>query len=127
MIQNDAYYEDVLVYQSAVVELLYEVDVEGRGGFEVNVVFESLLKHKAEMARFGTVAIVVAALIVSLGNSHVKHAFGSLYLRGDFGQICNLQRRTVLLDSLHQRNVVEIEFALLGAKFILWKVESLID
>ena len=119
--------EDVLVEQFLFVELLYQVDVESRRSFEIDVVFQRLLEYKTEVTGFGTIAIIVGAGIIGFCDSDVEHAFGPLDLRGDFRQICNLQRRTVLLDNLHQRNVVEIEFALLGAKFILWKIESLID
>ena len=79
------------------------------------------------MARLGAIAIIVSAFVVGLGNGHVEHAFGTLYLRRDFGQIRYLQRRSVLFDNLHKGNIVEIEFTVLRAEFILGKIEGLID
>ena len=54
-------------------------------------------------------------------------ALGALYLRGDFGQISNLERSAVLLDDLHQRDVVEVEFAIFCAELILREIEGLVD
>ncbi len=79
------------------------------------------------MTRLGTVAIVIRTLVVRLGDSHIKQTFRTLYLTADFGQVGNLQRGAVLLDNLHQRDVVEVQFAILGTEFILRKIESLIN
>ena len=82
-----AYDELVFINQSLIVKFLYQIDVEGRGGLEVDIVLECLLKDETEVAGFGTIAVIVAALIVGLGNGDIEHAFGALYLGGDFGQV----------------------------------------
>ena len=79
------------------------------------------------MARFGAVAIIVGAVVVGLGYCDIEHTLGALYLRGDFGQISNLERSAVLLDDLHQRDVVEVEFAIFCAELILREIEGLVD
>ena len=79
------------------------------------------------MAGLGAVAVVVAPLIVGLGDGNVEHTFGTLDLGGYLGQVGYLERSSILLDDFHERDVVEIEFAFFGAKFILWEVEGVVD
>ena len=75
----------VLVDKPLVVELLDEVDVEGRGCFEVDVVLEGFAEHEFKVRRLGAVAVIVAALVVSLGDGDVEEALGALYLRANLG------------------------------------------
>ena len=117
----------VLVDHAAVVEGVDDVDVVGRRGFEMDVVLERLLQHEREMARFGAVAVVVHPLVVDLGHRHVEHALGPVDLLGDLRQVGDLERRAVLLDELHQRNVVELQLPLLHRELVLGKIEGLFD
>ena len=117
----------VLVDDPAVVEGVDDVDVVGRRGFEVDVVFERLFEHEGEVARFGAVAVVVGALVVDLRHGHVEHALGTCDLRGDLRQVGDLQRCAVLLDDLHERNVVQIQLVVLDRKFVLREIERLFD
>ena len=117
----------VLVDDPAVVEGVDDVDVVGGRGFEVDVVFERLFEHEGEVARFGAVAVVVGALVVDLRHGHVEHALGTCDLRGDLRQVGDLQRRAVLLDDLHERNVVQIQLVVLDRKFVLREIERLFD
>jgi hypothetical protein len=93
----------------------------------VDVVFERLFEHEGEVARFGAVAVVVSALVVDLRHGHVEHALSTCDLRGDLRQVGDLQRRTVLLDDLHERNVVQIQLVVLDRKFVLREIERLFD
>ena len=119
--------EDVFGDEPLGVELLDEVDVECRGGLEVDVVFEGFFEDEAEVAGLGAVAVVVGAFVVGLGYSDVEHALGTLYLRGYFGQIGYLEGCPVLLDDFHEGDVVEVELAVFRAEFILRKIEGLVD
>ena len=93
----------------------------------MDVVLQGFLKHEGEVRTLGTVAVMVVALIVHLGHGHVEHPLGPLYLGGYFGQIRYLQRRTVLLDDVHHRDVVKIEGPVFYAEFVLRKLEGLLD
>ena len=74
---------------------------------------------------------MVVALIVHLGHGHIEHPLGPLYLRGYFGQIRYLQRRAVLFDDIHHRNIVrnivEIQSSVLYTEFVLRKLEGLLN
>lgn len=119
--------EDVLVDETAVVEFLYEVDIECAGGFEIDVVFEGFFHDEAEVAALGAVAVVVGAFVVGLGDGDVEEPLGALNLGAYFGQIGDLQRGSVLLNDFHEGDVVEIEFAVFGAEFVLGEFERLVD
>ena len=86
-LETVAYNEYVFVNQAVVVELLDEVDVEGRRGLQIDVVFQGLLQHETEVTAFGAVAVVVCAFVVHLGYSHIEQAFGALDRRTYLGQI----------------------------------------
>ena len=117
----------LLVNQPLGVEFLDEVDVESRGGFEVDVVLEGFFEHEGEVARLGAVAVVVGAPVVGLCDGDVEETFGALYLRAYLGEVGDFERCSILFDDFHQRNVMEIEFAVLGAEFVLREVESLVN
>ena len=117
----------LLVDKPLCMQFLYQVDVESRRGLEVDVVLQGLLEHEGEVTALGAVAIVVSASVVGFCDGHVEQALGALYLRADLGQVGDFQRCAILLDDFHQRYVVEIEFAVLGAEFVLRKVESLVN
>ena len=70
---------------------------------------------------------VVGAFVVGLGYGYVEHAFGPLDLTAYLGQIGNLERGSVLFDDFHERDVVEVELAIFGAKFVLRKLKCLVD
>ena len=103
------------------------MDIVGRRRFEIDVVLERLLQHEREVRALGAIAIVIAAFIVNLGHRHIEQAFGALNLRSNLRQIGYLQRRSVLLDYVHQRNLVKIQFVVRHRKLILRKLESLLD
>ena len=117
----------VFIYQTLGMKLLYQVDVEGARGLEVDVVFQCLFHHKAEVAALGTIAVIVCAFVIGLGDGNVEHPLGPLDLRADLGQVGDLERGAVLLDYLHQRNVVEVQFAIFGSEFVLREFEGLVD
>ena len=117
----------VLVDDASVVEGVDDVDVVGRRGLEVDVVLHRLLEHEREVARLGAVAVVVRALVIDLGHRHVEHALGSVDLLRDLGQVGDLERRAVLFDQLHERNVVEEQLAVLDRELVLREIERLFD
>ena len=79
------------------------------------------------MARLGAVAVVVRALVIDLGHRHVEHALGSVDLLRDLGQVGDLERRAVLLDQFHERNVVEVQLVVLARELVLREIERLFD
>ncbi len=117
----------VLVEDAAVVEGVDDVDVVGRRGLQVDVVLHRLFEHEREVARLGAVAVVVRTVVVDLGHRHVEHAFGTVDLLRNLRQVGDLERRAVLLDELHQRNVVELQLPLLHRELVLGKIEGLFD
>ena len=88
---------------------------------------EALLQNEGEMRTFRAVTVVVAALVVYFGHGHVEHPFGPVDLGRDFRQIGDLQRGAVLLNDVHQRNIVEIQFIVHYRELVLRKFESLFD
>ena len=117
----------VLVDDSAVVEGVDDVDVVRRGGFEVDVVLHGLFQDEREVARLCAVAVVVRALVVDLCHRHVEHSLGAVDLLGDLREVGDLERGSILLDQLHERDVVEIQLVVLDGEFVLREVERLFD
>ena len=117
----------VLVDDAAVVEGVDDMDVVGRGGFEVDVVLHGLFEHEGEVARLGAVAVVVRPLVVDLGHRHVEHALGAVDLLGDLRQVGDLERSSVLFDEFHEGDVMEIELVVLDGELVLREVERLFD
>ena len=117
----------VLVDHAAVVQGVDDVNVVSRGGFEMNVVFHRLFQHEREVARLGAVTIVVRAFVVDLRHRHVEHALGAVDLLRDLRQVRYLERRTVLFDQFHERDVMEIQLVVFDRELILREVERLFD
>ena len=126
-LESVAYDVNALIDHAAVVQRIDDMDIVGRRRFEIDVVLERLLQHEREVRALGAIAIVIAAFIVNLGHRHIEQAFGALNLRSNLRQIGYLQRRSVLLDYVHQRNLVKIQFVVRHRKLILRKLESLLD
>ena len=98
-----------------------------RRRFQVDVVLHGLLQHEREMARLGAVTIVVRAFVVDLRHRHVEHALGAVDLLRDLRQVRYLERRTVLFDQFHERDVMEIQLVVFDRELILREVERLFD
>ena len=126
-LESVAYDVNALIDHAAVVQRIDDMDIVGRRRFEIDVVLERLLQHEREVRALGAIAIVIATLVVDLGHRHIEQAFGALNLRSNLRQIGYLQRRSVLLDYVHQRNLVKIQFVVRHRKLILRKLESLLD
>jgi hypothetical protein len=110
-----------------VVEGFDQIDVEGAGRFEVDVVFEGLFHDKTEVAALGAITKVVAAFVVDLGHGHIEHAFRPLDVGADFRQVGHLQWSPILLDEFHQGNVVPMEGVVLNVEFVLGPFKGLFD
>lgn len=93
----------------------------------MDVVLQRLFQHEGEVARFGAVAIVIGSFVIDLCHCHVEHSFGPVDLRRDLREVGDLERCPVLLDQLHERNIVEIQLIVLDGEFVLGKVERLFD
>ena len=122
-----AYDVNVLVNQSALIKRIDDMDVVGRRCLEIYLILQGLFQHEREMRTFRTVTVIVGTLVIDLGHRHVEHALGTVYLLRYLRQIGDFQRRPVLLDNIHQRDFVEVEFVILHRKFILWELERLFD
>ena len=121
--------DDVTVFvdDAAVVERIDYMYVVCRRRFQVDVVLHGLLQHEREMARLGAVTIVVRAFVVDLRHRHVEHALGAVDLLRDLRQVRYLERRTVLFDQFHERDVMEIQLVVFDRELILREVERLFD
>ena len=126
-LESVAYDVNVLVNQSALIKRIDDMDVVGRRCLEIYLVLQGLFQHEREMRTFRTVTVIVGTLVIDLGHRHVEHALGTVYLLRYLRQIGDFQRRPVLLDNIHQRDFVEVEFVILHRKFILWELERLFD
>ena len=79
------------------------------------------------MRTLGAVAVVVRALVVGLSHSNIEESLGTLNLRRYLGQIGYFERCTILLDDVHQRNIVEVEFIIFDSELVLRELESLLN
>ena len=70
---------------------------------------------------------MIVSLIVDLCHSHIEHPLGPLDLRRDLRQIGDLQRCSVLLDYIHNRNIVESKISIFNFEFVLWEFKSLFN
>ena len=104
-----------------------EVDVKSTGRFQVDVVLERLFQHKTEVAAFGTVAKMIASLVIHLGHGHVEHALGALDVGSNLGQVGHLQRSPILLDDFHEGNVVPVQDFILNVELFLRPFEGLLN
>ena len=93
----------------------------------MHVVLQGLVYHEGELGTLGAVAVMVFALIIGLGHSHLEQALCPLDLRGNLGKITDFQRRAILLDNLHEVNVVEHQVSVHYHEFILREIEGLIN
>ena len=68
---------------------------------------------------------MVIALIIDLGHRHVEQPLGPLYLRRYLRKIRDFKRCAVLLDDVHQRHFMKIQFIVFHTEFILRKLKGL--
>ena len=66
-------------------------------------------------------------LVVGFGYGYIEQAFCSLYLRAYLWQVGDFERGAILFDYFHEGDVMEIQFVVLSAEFVLRKVECLVD
>jgi hypothetical protein len=86
-----------------------------------------LIEHMAEVAAFGTVAIVVLAPVAHRLHRPGKHIPGFFDLRTNLGQIRQFERGAVFLNEVTKRDPVEQQVAIFQIKAFLREVEGLID
>jgi hypothetical protein len=75
----------------------------------------------------GTIAIVVLALVVVLFDGIYEPVLCTGYILGYFGQIGKLQRATIFLNQIVQRNIVEFQMVTVQGKFLLGEKIGLIN
>ena len=73
----------------------------------MHIIFQHFGQNKLKMIAFGTVAIVVIALVIGLCNGHVEPPFSLLDVLGNLRQIGDLQWCSVLFDDVHKWDVIE--------------------
>ena len=126
-LETVAHHEDVGRDGALLVQGLYNINVEGGRGLDVDVVFQHLLQHERKVRTFRAVAIMVVALIVHLGHGHVEHAPRLADVLGYLGQVSDAQRRAILLDKVHDRHAKPLEFVFHHGKLIVRKLERLFN
>ncbi len=102
------------------------IDVESRRGFQVDVILNHLVQHKREMRAFRTVTIIIGTLVIRLCYCHVEQSFRLLDLGTYLGEVGNLQRRSVLLDDVHERYIMESQFVFFHIELLLREFECLL-
>ena len=85
------------------------------------------MHHEGELGTLGAVAVMVFALIIGLGHGHLEQTLGTLDLGGNLGKVRNLERSAVLLDDIHEVDVIEQQIAVCHHKFVLREIEGLVN
>ena len=93
----------------------------------MDIVLQSLIHHKAEMGRLGTVTICIGALVIVSLDGVVEYGLGVLYVVADLGQVSKLKRCTVLFDDIHQVYAIEEEVVVFNIELFCRKVKSLLN
>ena len=77
------------------------------------------------MRTLGAIAVRIRTFVVVLCDGNVENPFRFLNLQADLGQVGNLERRSVLLDDIHEVDAVEVEVMVNNFKSFLGEVKSL--
>src|ERR1700743_2771361 len=77
------------------------------------------------MRAFGAIAVNVTAFIIGFGHGHVEQPLGLLDLGADLWQIGDLQRCTILLDDIHEWDIIEIQLIISYIEAFLGEIEGL--
>jgi len=93
----------------------------------MDIVLHHLIEDIAEVIALGAIAIVIVARIVERFDGPVEEVLGFLDLCTDTRQIGQLQRCTIFLDQVLDREVVESEISVVDIKSFLWEIKCLID
>src|SRR5690606_6711555 len=65
-------HKGVLTDLAILLQVIDNIDVKGRGGLDVNVVFQGLVQNMLEMGAFGTVTVVVGTFVIVFFHSPGK-------------------------------------------------------
>jgi hypothetical protein len=117
----------LLIEQPPADQVLDDGDVEGGRSFEVDLVLERFFQDETEIGTFGAVTIVVVALVINLGHCNIEQYLGLLYLGRYLGEITYFQWSTILLDDIHQRDIMKIKFIIFNSEFLLGEVKGLFN
>ena len=79
------------------------------------------------MRTFGTVRIIVVALITKVHDGFSKPAFSALNIIGDLRQVMKLERCAVFVNQTHEVDAVKEQAFFAQEEFILRKIKSLFD
>jgi hypothetical protein len=102
-------------------------NIERRGSLDVDVVFQSLIQHKAEMGGLSAVAVRIFSLVIVRLHRIAKIGLGILDAFRNLRQIGQFERRAIGFDDLHQIDSVEKEFIILYMKLLGRKIKRLLD
>ena len=102
--------DDILILVDSTFRFksFYQVKVESRRRLQMDVILQRFSHDKLKMRTFCTVAIVVGTLVVNLCHRDIEHSLCPLNLRGDFRQIRDFQRCSILIDDIHHIDVMKI-------------------
>jgi hypothetical protein len=93
----------------------------------VDVIFQCLIQYKAEMRRFGAVAVGILPLVVMRLHRILEVGLRVLDIFRNFGQIGQLQGSTIGFYDLHQVYPVEVKLVVFHRKLFGWKIKGLLD
>jgi hypothetical protein len=91
------------------------------------LIFQSFLHDEGKVGRFGAVTIGVFTIVFKPFNGAVKRRLDEPDIFADSGQVRQFQGSAVLLDDIHQGNIVKQQFVVAYLKFPLWKLEGLLN
>src|SRR5690606_29719572 len=102
------------------------VYIKSRRGFNMDIILEGFVQYMFKMRTFCTVAIMVFTFILVLFNCLCKPTFCTIDIVGYLWQIGKFQWSSIILNKLHQINVMKLQMFVFQLELILRKIESLI-
>ena len=79
------------------------------------------------MRRFGAVAIRVLPIVLETLHGVVERRLDEANILADPWEVRKFQWRAVLLDNVHERDIVKQQLMFPNLEFFLWKFEGLFD
>jgi hypothetical protein len=94
----------------------------------VNVVAQHFFNNKFEVRRFCTITISIISLIIVLFNGILEKSLGIFNMLTNLWKIGYFEGRAILLDNVHQRNIIEQKFIIMvDVKFQRWEFNRLVN
>jgi hypothetical protein len=93
----------------------------------MDTMLQRFFYHKAKVAAFGAVAIVVSAFVLVFLYGISKHLLGLVYLHANLWQVAYLQGRAILVYQVLQIHAIKLQVVVFYLKAVLGKVKSLVN